>query len=279
MIDITNEDLDIVKIADSGQCFRLNKLDDDCFILTAKNKVLKIKVTNGGAVFYCDKKEYCDTWHDYFDLSVNYSKFRQAVNKNDEFLHSAAKYSKGIRILKQDSFEMLITFIISQRKNIPAIKKSVEMLCEMCNNKIRNEHGIVAYAFPTAEQIAMLSEQQLKECSLGYRAKYINAAANMVKSGSINLNSISALSNEDLLNVLMSIPGVGAKVANCVVLFGYYRLDGFPRDVWINRIIDTVYSGKFNEQEYFGFEGVIQQYMFYYGRSEECLIKFLNNKG
>ncbi len=275
MVTITNEDLDIIKIADSGQCFRLNKLNDDYYILIAKNKLLKIKLNNNGATFFCSEDEYEKVWHDYFDMSANYSHFRSSVDKKDEFLHKAAQYSKGIRILKQDAFEMLITFIISQRKNIPAIKKSVELLCIACNNKIENDSGIDAYAFPSAKDIAKLSEQTLKECSLGYRAKYIAAAAEMVQSGNLNLKEINNCTNEDLFNALISVPGVGEKVANCVMLFGFYRLNGFPKDVWINRIIDNIYGGEFNTNTYLGYEGVIQQYMFYYGRSEECLKNFL----
>ncbi len=279
MVSVNCEHLDIAKIADSGQCFRMNKLENGNYRAIAKDKSIIITPTESGAKFLCTQQEYDDFWRNYFDMNTEYAEFSKNILESDAFLTKAAVYSKGVRILKQDAWEMLVTFIISQRKNIPAIKKSVEVLCEMCGAKLcENEcdtHN-KNYAFPTPQQVARLTESQLNSCSLGYRTKYIMAAAQMVASGILNLEELSEKSNDDLRAELLTVPGVGEKVANCVMLFGYYRANSFPRDVWINRVINTVYSGEFDTQRFVGYEGVIQQYMFYFGRSDECAEKFLN---
>ncbi len=275
MISVKCGDLNIQKIADSGQCFRLNKIDDAHFCALASDNRVIIKSTENGAEFYCTDEEYKNFWQGYFDMCTDYSKFAQSIPREDEFLTQAAEYSKGIRILKQDPWEMLVTFIISQRKNIPAIKKSVELLCDMCMADTKDKDNTNGFAFPTPQQVALLTQDQLAECKLGYRARYINAAANAVANGEIDLEKIAQKGNEELLSALLTVQGVGVKVANCVMLFGYYRLDGFPRDVWINRVIDEVYSGEFDAAPYKGFEGIIQQYMFYFGRSAQCAEKFL----
>ncbi len=275
MVSLKCEDFDIQKIADSGQCFRMNKIDEKHYLAIAGDKCVVIESLKDGAILHCDNTQYEDFWRNYFDMDTDYAKFRAAVNKGDKFLLRAAEYSKGIRILRQDAFEMLITFIISQRKNIPAIKKSVELICEACGTKIQSA-GHSVYAFPTPEQLCLLSEQTLKECSLGYRVKYIQAAANNAKNMAPNVAMLCQKNDEELMQELLKIQGVGVKVANCTMLFGYYRLSGFPRDVWIQRLIDVVYGGEFDTAQYAGFEGVIQQYMFYYGRTKECADTYLN---
>ncbi len=275
MVNIHCEHLDIAKIADSGQCFRMNKLEDDTYYTIAMNKKLVIKPTEYGAQFFCTQQEYDDIWQYYFDMDKDYASYSAKIPNKDLFLTQAAQYSKGIRILRQDPWEMLVTFIISQRKNIPAIKKSVEMLCNTCKVSVDDGDNSRGYAFPNAHEVSKLTTEQLNACSLGYRTKYIKAAAQMVADGSLNLADIKAKSSDDLQTALLGVPGVGTKVANCVMLFGYYRADSFPRDVWINRVIDNVYDGDFNTNLYKGYEGIIQQYMFYFGRSDVCAQKFL----
>ena len=249
------EDFDIRKIADSGQTFRIVEESPGIWRTIASGKVLRIDeaaphIPEG-------------FWSDYFDLQTDYSLYRDAIPGNDEFLISAAKAGEGIRILRQDPWEMLITFIISQRKNIPAIRSAVEALCRLCGSEIEGED---IRAFPSPEQLGRASEEELKACSLGYRVPYIIKSARMVAEGAVDLEACRELSDEELFEVLLKFPGVGPKVANCVSLFGYYRIAAFPVDVWIARIIDQQYGGDFPFHLYEGFGGVIQQYMFYYGR-------------
>ena len=258
MITIDLEDFDIEKIAESGQCFRLNK-EDDHWINVAGDRLIRIYDNK----LKCNARDYNTFWKPYFDLETDYSVFRNKIPKNDKFLSKAADFGKGIRILRQDPWEMLITFIISQRKNIPAIKSSVESICSLYGHEI--EEGI--HSFPTATELAHATESELKNCGLGYRVPYIIAATQMVSSGKLDLESISNYSDEELLEALMSVKGVGIKVANCVSLFGYHRIDAFPIDVWINRVLEEKYDNDFPINRYNGFAGVIQQYMFYYVRN------------
>ena len=266
--------LDMKKIADSGQIFRFNVYDDE-FSLVAGDKLLFIKEDKNGYILSCSEKEFNEFWLDYFDLRLDYGDFEKNIPETDVFLKDAAKYSYGIRILNQDKWEMLISFIISQRKSIPAIKSSIEKLAKVYGKKIdmkipefiKNiDADTEFYTFPTPKELANADIEDLNACSLGYRSPYIEASAKAVHRKDIDLNAIDSLDDEKLLGALMSLKGVGIKVANCVALFGYHRIAAFPIDVWIKRMIDEHYDGEFPLELYKGYAGVIQQYIFYYGR-------------
>ncbi|RKM54699.1 DNA-3-methyladenine glycosylase 2 family protein [Butyrivibrio sp. X503] len=265
-----DDDFDLEKIADSGQCFRFNKSGDG-YSVTALDKHLFIKqISDNEFDFDCSKKDYEEFWRSYFDLDVSYKKIRGMIDKNDEYLFEAAEYGKGIRILKQDPWEMLISFIISQRKNIPAIKASIEKLCAVVGREIKTEknaNGDNIYAFPKPGEMAKLSDKELSSCGLGYRDKYVKKAANDVLSGEAELYKWQDLSDDDLMERLLKLFGVGVKVANCEILFGYHRLDAFPKDVWINRVLELKYPEGFNFDKYKPYNGVMQQYLFFYSRS------------
>ncbi len=266
MIKAARKDFDIHKIAESGQCFRFFPNGENAFVLVAFSRILHIAMQEDAVCLDCTEKEFSELWETYFDLSRDYADIRRAVAPEDAFLRAAVQYGEGMRILAQDPWETLISFIISQRKSIPAIKGAIELLCKSCGETLRDGESVF-YAFPTAEKVAALSMEELRACALGYRAKYVQGAATMVAEGKIDLDALRTYDDDALLQTLLTIPGVGSKVANCVMLFAYHRLSGFPRDVWINRIIEEEYGGAFPLSRYKGFEGVIQQYMFYYGRS------------
>ena len=266
--------LDMKKIAESGQIFRFNVYDDE-YSLVAGDKLLFIKEDDDGYILSCSKTEFEEFWIDYFDLRLDYSDFEKNIPPDDLFLINAAEYSYGIRILNQDKWEMLISFIISQRKSIPAIKSSIEKLAKTYGKKIdmqvpdfiKNiDKNSEFFAFPTPKALADASIDDLNACSLGYRSPYIEASAKAVYRGDIDLEALSKLDDNELLVALMSLKGVGIKVANCVALFGYHRIAAFPIDVWIKRMIDEHYDGEFPLKLYDGYAGVIQQYIFYYGR-------------
>ncbi len=264
---IKNQQLNMRKIADSGQVFRFNKSGEGRWELIASNRLLNIEQINirnyeEGYRLSCSAQEFKNYWEHYFDLEADYNKYMESIPPDDEFLSSAARYSKGMRILYQDKWEMLISFIISQRKSIPAIKTSIEKLCRNFGVHIESEK----YAFPTPEAIADADISILESCSLGYRSKYVYEAARRVASGECDLDSYSQLNDEELLAALMGFKGVGVKVANCVALFAYHRINAFPVDVWIDRLIKEHYDGKFDVALYKGYAGIIQQYMFFYGR-------------
>ncbi|WP_060931882.1 DNA glycosylase [Lachnoanaerobaculum saburreum] len=266
--------LDMKKIAESGQIFRFNVYDDEYSLVTG-DKLLFIKEDDDGYILSCSESEFEEFWTDYFDLRLDYSDFEKNIPADDLFLTNAAEYSYGIRILNQDKWEMLISFIISQRKSIPAIKSSIEKLARTYGKKIdmqvpdfiKNiDKNSEFFAFPTPKALADASIDDLNACSLGYRSPYIEASAKAVYRGDIDLEALSKLDDNELLAALMSLKGVGIKVANCVALFGYHRIAAFPIDVWIKRMIDEHYDGEFPLKLYDGYAGVIQQYIFYYGR-------------
>jgi len=261
MVEVESEDLSLPKIARSGQCFRMTELEPGRFRLIAAERVLELEAREDGAILRCSQDEYQALWRTYFDLDTDYARFRSAIPQRDRYLTAAAEFGRGIRILRQEPWETLVTFLLSQRRNIPAIRRSVELLCRKAGEPL----GGGCYSFPTPEGAAELTDAELASCSLGYRVPYVRAAALLAAAG--GLDGLSLLSDAELEAELRSMPGVGPKVANCVMLFGFYRLSGFPRDVWINRVIDGQYGGRFSLRRYRGFEGVIQQYLFYYGRS------------
>ena len=269
MIRIHSTQLDIRKIAESGQCFRLNEISDNQWQLVAFGRILNInELGQFEYEFGCEQNELSEIWHHYFDLGTDYFALMENIPEDDVFVQAAVEFGKGMRILNQDPWEMLISFIISQRKNISSIKKCIESLSLQFGQEI-DDSGI--YAFPTPEALAEASEEKLRTCSLGYRLSYVCKASQMVASGELDLEKLASLSlfglsDSELRSHLVSVHGVGPKVAQCVMLFGFHRLDAFPIDVWIDRVINKHYNGHFFVERYAGFAGIIQQYIFYYAR-------------
>ncbi len=268
MYEIALDSFSVSDIAESGQCFRMSPLNEEgTYKLVAFGKYLKLVQKPGENVqFHCSEKEFNEVWKEYFDLNRNYSEFQKIALEEDTYLKQAIAFGSGIRILNQDPWEMLISFIISQRKSVPAIRTSVERLSERLGKPIYDESkAAVAYAFPTPESIAEADIDILSECGLGYRTEYVAEAARAVLRGDIDFELLKALETEQLIEALMKQKGVGIKVASCVALFGFHRLDVVPVDVWMKRVIDTVYNGRLPE-EYKPYAGVIQQYLFNYAR-------------
>ncbi len=264
------DDLSPSLIADSGQCFRWNEEPDGSYrVIHAGRCVYISAVSDHEYEFSCTEDEYESVWRPYLDLGISYAGIRESIDKKtDPWLHRAAVSRKGIRILRQDLFETLISFIISQNRNIPAIKRSIELLCDAAGDERTDVYGRSYRSFPESRRIAELSDDELDSCRLGYRAPYVRNTARMVSSGELDLEGLNALSDDDLTKALMSVYGVGPKVANCVLLFGYHRLDAFPVDVWIKRILAAHYPDGYDVEKYRPYNGVMQQYMFAYARAE-----------
>ena len=260
--------IDLDKTEKSGQCFRWIKSGDG-FLIPAFGMLVNVTENKGGisleVISSSKKKTSSDDiekiWSSYFDAELDYSKIRRMPDEKDKFLTEAAESGEGIRIIRQDPFETLITFIISQRKSIPAIKTSVERICGAVGRKIP---GTDVYDFPTPEELARLTPDELASCGLGYRAPYIRYAAESFANGDFDADYLEGLDDETLLNTLMTLKGVGVKVANCTALFGFHRLDLFPIDVWIQRALDTYYDGSFPLEKYHPYNGIMQQYIFAY---------------
>lgn len=269
-IDIPKDILDIHKTFDCGQCFRWDSQPPYQWEGVINGKVYYMAQLNSDGADYILTSASMNEWNNilklYFDIEANYD---IDIPKSDYFAIQASKFGKGIRILNQDIWETLISFIISQRNNIPKIKGTIRKLCEAYGDKIEIEHkgskrSNNFYSFPTANKLAGLESYEISELGLGYRDEYVLNAAREVDSGNLDLEKLKQLGTDELLYNLMQLKGVGPKVANCVALFGFHRLDTFPIDVWIQRIIDTYYNGSIDIKNYKDKPGLIQQYMFYY---------------
>lgn len=291
------DDFDLDKIAESGQCFRWHKMETGGYRIQAGDRVLSIRPAGGHRY---EVSEWDAFWENYFDLTTDYRGIRSRIPADDRYLYTAAEAGRGIRILRQDPWETLITFIISQRKSIPAIRTCVEKLCAAAGRPLSETDrtmpdepephpafsGFRAFlppegadpaqsdpapcpescifrAFPTQEELASLTMEDLLACGLGYRAKYIAAVAEL----SLPVGQMKSLDDGTLLGELMRLPGVGIKVASCTMLFGFHRLNLFPEDVWISRVLKEHYPEGFPFARYAPFCGVMQQYLFYYRRN------------
>ena len=263
------DDFDLEKIENSGQCFRWTRTDKDTWRVLSGGSCLYISSLGKGAyTFDCSEDEFTRRWKDYFDLDESYASIRARIDPaSDPFLHAAAEHGRGIRILRQDPWETLVSFIISQNRNIPAIRRSVEKLCSLCGEKKTDSRGNEYSAFPSPSAIASLSPEDLAACRLGYRDKYVLQAAKDAASGSLDLEAMQSMPCADAVKELEKIYGVGNKVACCAVLFGLHRLDAFPRDVWINRALKDKYPTGWPYEKYSPYNGVYQQYIFAYYRA------------
>ncbi len=247
---------DIQKTFECGQCFRFDKNADGSYSGIAFEKQLTLyQKDNGVELFGVTKKEFEDTFFDYFDLGRDYRKINEILSQ-DPVLKDIIPFSKGIRILNQHPFETVVSFIISASNNIPRIKKIIASLCE---NFGKND------AFPTPERLAGLDVSDLSVIRAGFRDKYIIDCAKKIALGEIDLNKIKSMDYKNASLELQKINGVGQKVADCSLLFGFGFIDAFPKDVWIKRILGYFY-GVTDESslDFYGYGGIAQQYLFYY---------------
>ena len=258
-IIVYEPDLDLDETLDCGQAFRWKKIssDHECTYEGAfLNDKLRISQTGKGEFIFHDTDEnnFISKWISYFDLETDYTELKRCFSE-DETLSKACNFAGGIRLLRQDSWECLISFIISQNNNIPRIKGIIDRLCN--NYKGR---------FPNCEQLSSETSDSLAYLRSGFRAKYIADAAERTANGSINLDKIAAMPIEEARAALKQIKGVGPKVAECLLLFGMYRTEAFPIDVWIKRVLAEYYPNGFPEFAKKS-AGIAQQYLFHYIRS------------
>lgn len=271
------KDFNLKHIFDCGQCFRFNEISPDTYFGVAKGKALKISQSGDSITLYDTPKEDWDNiWFDFFDLSRDYGKIKQTLSR-DKVMKKAVTYGEGIRILNQDLWEAVISFIISASNNIPRIKGIIERLCTSYGDEI-HYMGSTYYSFPDAKTVSELKREDLAVIRAGYRDKYIIDAAKKFSSGEISEKLLSPLSTTQVKEALMTINGVGNKVSDCILLFGMQRTDSFPVDVWIKRIMEYCYFDC--EQsiaaisqlacKLFGdLGGFAQQYLFFYARENK----------
>ncbi len=249
---------------ESGQCFRMVPLSEGaCEVVAFGERVTLTRAAEGFIALDCDTAAFDNLWRGYFALDMDYGAILAAAPAGDAFLAKALAHARGLRILRQQPWETLCGFILSQRKHIKAIRANMEALCGACGAPVA---GTGRRAFPTPQAVAGMDEAALRALGLGYRAPYVLDAARRVADGRLDLGAIAALPDESLHAALRSVSGVGIKVADCVMLFAYGRLSRAPVDVWIQRVIDDVYGGVSPFAAYGPHAGIYQQYMFMYMR-------------
>ena len=257
-------DLDLRQIIDSGQSFRIEQTSEEEFVLIAMGRRLKISQKGQEFTFDCTQQEFDEIWESYFDLDTDYAMIRDSVDEKDTYLRTAMEAGYGVRVLRQDIWEMIVTFLISQNNNITRIKKSVDLLCRTAGTEKIAEDGVKYRLFPTAEEIAGIGPEALATLGLGYRDKYIERMAAEVNSGRFNPEELKKMEYSEAHRKLTDQYGIGKKVADCICLFGLHHVDAFPIDTHVKKILEQHYPQGFPFERYKGYAGILQQYMFYY---------------
>lgn len=254
--------LDIEISVFCGQAFRWKKNEKGFLVGTVKGKTAVIEKTEEGYFFHsCSEEEFREIWYDYFDLDTDYAEICEKISP-DESIKKAVKMYYGIRILKQEPWEALCSFIISQNNNIPRITGIIDRLCSMYGEK--NEKG--EYSFPAYERLKGLTVEDLAPLRAGFRSKYILDAAEKLCNKELDLQKIYSITIDEGRNELMKIKGVGPKVAECTLLYGFSKKEAFPIDVWVKRILSELYPKGLPECIK-GSEGIAQQYLFHWRRN------------
>jgi len=260
-------------IFECGQAFRWKVEDDNSYTTIAYGKVLNVKRENNDIIMNnTNLDDFYNIWYNYFDLGRDYDEIKEELSK-DPILKEAIRFGEGIRILNQEPFETIISFIISANNQIPRIKKSIELISRNYGEKIE---GTEYYSFPKAEKLAEAKPEDLKEiCRVGFRAERIVETSKIIASGGLDINKIYELPKEEGKELLLKLPGVGNKVSECILLFAFKKSDAFPVDVWVKRVMEFFYLkedtdvkliGDYGAKLFGSLAGFAQQYLFYYAR-------------
>ena len=256
----------------SGSCFRVIEEDDGSYTNILKDRVINIKQENNKIIVDSSNMNNIEEIiFKYFDLNRDYNSINIELSKNDNVMKDIISKCNGYKILNQDSFEMCISYIISQNNNVKRISKSIDSLCEKYGTKI-SFRGKVYYLFPTYEQLKNLSKDDFTSLKVGFRDKYLYDFISNYKS----LKDINSLDTMEALKELMKIKGIGLKVASCILLFGYGRFDTFPIDTWVKQCISEKYNIKndtksietFARKKFKNYSGLAIQYMFHSQRNK-----------
>lgn len=274
------ESFNLKHIFECGQCFRWNLSEDGSYTGVIKNGVINVKQDEKRIIFkgVCEG-ELKTVVEDYFDLNNNYDEIKMQLSKIDDYMKISTEFGEGIRILHQDFWECIISFIISANNNIPRIKKIIEKISKEYGNKVEFE-GKTYYLFPTPEQLSKASVEDLRNLGLGFRDKRVYNTTQMISEKNFDLEKVKKLVDlEEIEEKLLKLDGVGPKVADCIMLFSLKRFDVFPIDVWVRRVMNELYIHNSNEEKvnkkmlkklaeekFQGIQGLAQQYLFYWKR-------------
>jgi len=282
-------------IFENGQAFRWDKVNNGYNIVAGKyfahvrklnesevksfgNYKDVVIIENGGTL-----DDYESFWRNYFDMDRDYFKLRKSFMEMDDNLRKACEFGVGLRVLKQDLLEMIISFIISANNQIPRIKSSIEKICELVGDKIYSRDGKDYYAFPSLEQLSNLTEEVLTDYArVGYRAKYLVNTIKMLKDNEVSLDKVRLLPYEEAHKELCKLQGVGPKVADCILLFGDSRDEAFPVDTWVIKFMNEYYVDNVKSMKkikkagakiFKDKAGLAQQYLFFYARENKVGVK------
>lgn len=273
------KDFDLEQTFDCGQCFRWNCEEDGSYTGVAGGMAVNMSLDGNNLVIdNIIPEDFENFWRNYLDVDTDYAKIKNDLKSKDDIISHAIASGEGIRLLNQDVWETIVSFIISANNNIPRIKGCIESLCKNFGSEIGIYRGDMRYAFPDASVLANLTEEDLAPCRLGYRAKYIIKSAKLYNSDRAKYEGLKdeSVSSKEAFETIRTLNGVGPKVANCIMLFALKKRDAFPIDVWMKKVMNSLYD--FEESDVKGMEafakenfgdnaGVAQQYLFYYMRS------------
>lgn len=266
-ITINNtESFNIAHILECGQVFNYKK-KEDCYEVYSKNKMAKIYEVNGKYKILTDDPTY---FVNFFDLNTNYEEIKNYLLNKYPFLKEAINFGYGIRILNQDTLEMIISFIMSANNNIPRIKKSISLLCEKYGTKMQGY-----YSFPSLKQLSKITKEEFEQIGLGYRSEQLVKTIKLLQN--YDLDKLKNMQESELIEELLKFSGVGPKVADCIMLFGLGNKNVFPVDTWIEKVYNKYFAKEKQEnrkiirqnltKEFKEYSGYAQQYLFYYERS------------
>ena len=256
-----------------GQCFRWKKIDEDYYIGIIKDRVIKIKQDKNKLFVLSNNYSNLEkVVREYFELDKDYKIIEERISKVDEYVEKAVKNTSGLRHLKQDFFEIIISYILSANNNIPSISKSVNEISKRYGKEIEFE-GEKYYLFPRPEELKKVTIDEYRECGVGFRDKYIYNTVRKINNGEINLETMQEMDTLTLRNLLLTLMGIGPKVADCILLFSCSRQEVFPIDVWVERVMKKLYFDdkdvskkeilKYADEKFGKDAGIIQQHLFY----------------
>lgn len=274
------KNFDLHNVFECGQCFRWNKTESGSYIGVAFKKVIEVdKKDNNMLIYNTNLKEFYDIWEEYFDLKNDYGKIKDIL-REDPILKEGIKFGEGIRILKQEPFEITLSFIISANNRISMIKKAISNISEKWGEKLEYKEKTY-YTFPSLESLSIATTEELEGCSTGFRAKYLKDTINKIYTGEMNLEEIKEMNDDECHKKMQEFNGVGPKVSDCIILFSMQKYSAFPVDVWVKRAMQYFYLAPevslskiriFAREKFGELSGFAQQYLFYYARENKINI-------
>jgi N-glycosylase/DNA lyase len=266
-------DFELKHIFECGQCFRWNAQRDGSYTGVAGGRAARLIKQGNDVCIRGGMREDEEFWKHYLDLNRDYGIIKDELSE-DEILREAIGHGQGIRILNQDPFETLVSFIISANNRIPMIKKAVENISKMYGREMEFD-GARYYSFPDPDALAEATVEELEGCGCGFRAGYIADTTKKITSGEVDLSKIMKTGTDEAHEELMKLKGIGPKVADCILLFSMQKYDAFPVDVWVKRIMQYFYLAPdvslkkirdYGRDKFGDYAGFAQQYLFYYAR-------------